>query len=230
MNSKARIPLAGLLILALAAASPARAALGLVIGPPAITNDYSSLIVFQITGLNSNGASVRLDKFADFNRNGVIDPEDLLVDSFTVTDGVKPTIGGVRNSNVPGDEDATADQSIQAILFYPGLDRTLSRFAGSYVYRAPSGAASTTQPFVVTQKILPQGVNGRLTSAQSGLPLTNTSVVLIQPDTSGGVGTVTDTNGNYTLYSPPGNYTVAAIIQPFPLGSDVAKLARELDE
>ena len=75
------------------------------------------------------------------------------MDSFTVTDGAVTSIGGQRNFNVPGDDDGSADGSIDTLLTYPGVDGTKARIAGSFVYRATSGTVVTTQTFTVLQKI-----------------------------------------------------------------------------
>ena len=55
-----------------------------------------------------------MQRYADVNANGLIDPQEWLVQSFPVTDGVRPMIGGVRNINVPGDEDGAVNSTCAA--------------------------------------------------------------------------------------------------------------------
>src|SRR5579859_7919568 len=84
-------------------------AAGFTISPNTISNSYSGNITFVITGIPS-GATVRLEQFVDLDNNGVIDPTDLLVTSFQVTDGQVTAFGGVTDANIPGDQDAVAGQ------------------------------------------------------------------------------------------------------------------------
>src|SRR5436305_131231 len=110
--------LIGALVALGGAVTPARAALHATLFPNSITNDLSGSLLFSISGVTP-GAQVRLEKYADFNHNGVIDANDVLVDSITVTDGALPMIGGVRNLNVPGDEDGMSDGNVFVSLQYP---------------------------------------------------------------------------------------------------------------
>ena len=83
---------------------------------PNTTDSLSTTpVVLQITGL-SIGQSVTIERYADNNGNGVIDTGDTLVDIFTVTDGQVISIGGIRNTNMPGDEDLTANGQITVNL------------------------------------------------------------------------------------------------------------------
>jgi hypothetical protein len=190
----------------------------LTITPSAVTNDYVGTVSLHITGLTT-GETVRVEKFFDANGNGVIDPGELLVESFTVTDGQVPLIGGVRNSNVPGDDDGATNGQITINLFYPSLGTVADRISGNFLVRVSdpnnSGVTPAIQTFTVSQKVLPQGVSGRMTAAGSGLPLSNALVVLAPQTGNGVVGTVADTNGNYTIYSAPGSYAVICLQSGF---------------
>jgi len=178
----------------------------LTITPPAVTNDFVGTVSLHITGLTS-GETIRVEKFFDANGNGIIDSGEILVESFTVTDGQVPLIGGVRNSNVPGDDDGATNGQVTINLFYPSVGTVADRIGGSYLVRVSDpnngGVTPAIQTFTVSQKVQPQGVSGRMTAAGSGLPLSNAVVVLAQQKGNGVVGTGTDTNGNYTIYSPP---------------------------
>lgn len=188
----------------------ARGAVGFTISPSAITNDYQGKITITITGLVS-GASAIIERFADTNSNGTFDVGEPVITRFTVTDGSRPLIGGVRNSNVPGDEDGVVNGQIRVELFprqfglngaYPSVFR-VSDPLGGY--------AATTKPFTVAQKVRPQGVGGRVTSATTGLPLANSVIALIPFATSPDLlYTLTDANGNYFFYVAEDYYSLAA--------------------
>jgi hypothetical protein len=189
-----------------------RATVTLNIFPASITNDYSGKITLTIAGLTT-GQQVQVKRFYDVNTNGTIDPgQDFVIQSFKVTDGQLPIIGGVRNLNVPGDDDGATNGQIQSKLDFPGLSTPSGGTTGNFIFKvedAQTGASLATQGFSVSQKVYPQGARGRITAAAGGLPVANTPVVLLNPNSDGGVViAVTDTNGNYNFYSPTGSYAV----------------------
>src|SRR5260370_24860458 len=94
------------------------AAIGLTVSPGAITNDYIGKITLSITSLTA-GKTVTVDWFSDLNTNGTIDGGDLLMKSFALADGQAPLVAGVRNLNVPGDDDGLTNGQIQAVLYFP---------------------------------------------------------------------------------------------------------------
>src|SRR5262245_25872668 len=104
------------LILGLVAAAlgstPVSRAAGLTVSPASISNTYSGSITFQISGL-TNGEIVLVEQFLDANNNSAVDAGELLVQSFKVTDGQVTAFGGVRDTNVPGDDDGAANLQIQ---------------------------------------------------------------------------------------------------------------------
>src|SRR3989442_13189246 len=112
-----------LVILCASALIPsAEAAVGLSVSPANITNDYVGKVTLTITGLSA-GQTVLVERFTDLNGNGVVDAAtDGLFRSFTVTDGQLPIIGGVRNLNVPGDDDGTTNSQVRIDLDSPGID------------------------------------------------------------------------------------------------------------
>lgn len=184
------------------------------VSPTTITNDYVGKISLTITPSGATGRKVLVERYLDLNNNSVIDSGEILFQSFSVTDGQLPLIGGVRNSNAPGDEDNSSNTVIHVDIPYPGVNDTLDHIAGRWIYRvfdAVQGSQATTSLLVV-QKVLPQGVTGKVVSAATGLPLTNSPVVLINPNSNGGVGAICDAAGNYTLYCPPGNYVVLPML------------------
>jgi hypothetical protein len=111
--------LAALVALPLCAAAlpGAAAAVSFNISPSTITNDYLGAITFTVTGITP-GQTVVVEKYADLNGNGSVDADEPLMDRFTVTDGHVPLIAGVRNLNLPGDDDGAENGDITATAFY----------------------------------------------------------------------------------------------------------------
>src|SRR5579859_264329 len=183
------------------------------ISPSAITNDFEGIITLSITNLTP-GQTVVVEQFADLNGNGAIDPGEPLISHFTVTDGQLPLIGGIRNPNVPGDDDGATNGQLQVKLFFPSVDTTISDAAIKSVVRVSQSQglfAPVTQPFSVAQKFYPQGVTGRVTDSATGLPLTNTLIGLGSQSTSGARVTQTDGNGFFTLYLLPNTYSPVVV-------------------
>ena len=198
-----------LMVAAFSCWTPAAMAVGLTVSPSTISNDSVGKITLAITGLTS-GQIVVVEKYADLNGNGAVDAGEPLVQGCLAIDGLLPSIGGVRNLNVPGDEDGAANGQIRAELSYPSID-PLTTIAGKYLIRVSdlaSGFAPVTQSFEVTQKVLPQGVSGKITALDTGAPLAYVMVALVPYDSDPVTGTVTDASGNYTLFAVPGDYTV----------------------
>jgi len=199
---------------------------GLTISPSVVTNDGFGQITLAISGL-SVGQTVIVDKYIDYNGNGVIDPaSESLVQSFSVSDGRLPFIGGVRNSSVPGDDDGLTNGQIQVNLAFPGPNSTLDRIAAQYLFRLsdPLGIFSpVTNSMTVVQKTYAQGVTGRVFDL-AGQPIGNGPVVYIPPSQSGGGGTVSDADGNFTLYVPAGDYFVMPVKPGFIVDQNMAPL------
>src|ERR1700722_19471451 len=130
-----KTPLKLLLVSLFLAAASSRAGLSITVSPTEITNNYVGRILLSISNLSSAGVTVRVDRFLDVNSNGVVDANEWAGQSFFVTDGHEPLIGGVRNSNVPGDDDGLTNLTIQSHVAYPGADLTLEHIAGQYIYR-----------------------------------------------------------------------------------------------
>ena len=193
-------------------------AASLTITPSTVTNDYVGNITLSISNLTTAGETVRVERFLDVNTNGIIDTNDILVESYTVTDGQAFFIGGVRNRNVPGDDDGLTNSTMTVNVLYPGVNDTLNHIAGTYLVRVTDAAGSFTpiiQTLTIVQKNYPQGVHGQVFSAGTGLPLTNTVVVMVIQNGNGGYGTLVDGSGNFTIYSPTNSYGVIPINPAF---------------
>src|SRR5687768_14230059 len=122
------------ILMALGTFLTASAAPTLTLSPTSVAVDANTTITHTITGV-ANGETVTIERFADVNQNGAVDFGEPALRSFVVKDGVRPTIGGVVNGNVPGDDDAAANGGIRVDLPYPGVDVILNRQPGKYIVR-----------------------------------------------------------------------------------------------
>ncbi len=188
-------------------------AAGFSVNPSAVTNDYFGQLTLAIT--NVTGRSVLVEKFYDLNANGFADSGDLLMQSFVVADGFIPKLAGVTNLNVPYDTDGTTNGRIVVQVNYPSTDTTFNLIEGPYLYRisSPSSAfASVTQSFRVWQKLLTQGISGVVYDGGSLSPLPNALAVAFDANFSAVGGGKADNNGRFTIYVPPGEYTVWPVL------------------
>src|SRR5437667_7061842 len=78
------------------------------ISPASVSNAFTGTIELKIIGV-SPGASVRIEKYLDENANGQIEAQEPLLESFVVTDGLVPTIGGITNLAVHADHDGSTN-------------------------------------------------------------------------------------------------------------------------
>lgn len=185
----------------------------LTIVPNRITNDYLGPITLLISNITP-GMAVAVSKYPDFNNNGVIDPFEPMVARWKVTDAGQPGIGGVRNSNVPGDEDGTTNGRIRMVLNFPSDNLVIEKVAGHYLFELsdPQGSfTAVTAPFEVVQRAWPQSVSGQALDSVSGAPFTNAYVVMVNGNDVGGTGTMTDANGNYAVSNAPDGYVLLAV-------------------
>lgn len=199
---------------ALALIPRAQAVVGLNVTPASITNDFVGKVTLTITGLSAS-QTVRVERFTDLNGNGAVDvATDGLFRSFMVTDGELPVFGGVRNLNVPGDDDGATNGQIRVDLDSPGIDNVFGTASGSFIYRVSdslNGSTLATQTFTVAQKVDSQGIRGRITAAAGGAPLAGAFVALLNANGIGIGGTSANTNGNYEIKTLPGSYQVIAL-------------------
>ena len=181
----------------------------LSVSPSSTSNTYVGLITLQIGGL-TNAEPVVVQSFLDANANGVVDPGELLVDTFTIADGGVATIGGKTNLNVPFDSNA-AGGAITTTLFFGG-GQLIDDFVGRHIFRvlSPSDrfpAVETT--LTVTNAPLSQSVTGQVFLA--GAPAANAVVIaLTGVDGNYAGGVVADGAGRYSLKLPTNNYTLIA--------------------
>src|SRR4051812_32624460 len=124
-----------ILLFALAVVAPTTSAAPTIsLSTTSVQSDANTTITHTISGL-APGETVTVERFADLNNNGAIDFGEPPLRTFVVKDGVRPTINGVINGNVPGDDDATANGSIRIDLPFPGVDVFMNRQPGKYIIR-----------------------------------------------------------------------------------------------
>lgn len=205
----------------LALPSLARAA-SLSLSPASAAADYDGAVTVTISGLTA-GQAVRVEAFLDRTRNNQIDLNDPLVLSFRVADGVAASIGGVRNTNVPGDEDGAANGQIRTLLQFPRLPET-NRAVANYVYRVSpvdTGFTPATKPFSVTQASFTQKITG--TVKQGGVAVPYAFVFVLPPDYGGPVVmAMTGNDGTFTLNTPAGTYLACAAAPGYVFDLNVA--------
>src|SRR5262245_24610508 len=204
----------GLLFLLLAAdiclGSLAHAAAGFSVSPSTISGAYSGSINLQITGL-TNGESVLIERFLDVNTNSTIDSGDLLVQSVPVTDGQVTSFGGVRDLNVPGDDDGTTNGQIATRIFF-ATSAEFGRVTGPHLLRLSSPGGHFTavvQPLNVTEAATGQRITGQITSGGSGVPYASVALLVMNgEDVEFITGAVANATGNFSLSGAPGTYLV----------------------
>ena len=107
-------------------------AAAIVASPTSVNSEYLGDVALSITGL-ANGQTVVIEKFADVDGSGTIDSTEPLVQSFRITDGQVTSVGGVRNTNVPGDNDGAANGEIRTGIHFRMQE--VDRFAGRFLYK-----------------------------------------------------------------------------------------------
>src|ERR1035438_1714304 len=195
------------------------AAVAFSVTPSAVSNTYNGTITLQVTGL-TNGETVVVQKFLDANTNGVVDASDWLVQQFSLTDGqAGMSIGGIVNSNIPGDTDSTGGQ-ITAQLNIQNGD-FMQNIAGQYAFKLSSPVghfAPITNLFNVTNLPYAQKFTGNVVSNRTSTTLPNAMVLLFGPPRPGKngpggppvAGAMANNAGSYTIPAPPGTYMVVA--------------------
>jgi len=203
------------LLLSIVGLPAAAHAVGFTMTPASVAADYTGTITLDIAGV-STGQTVVVETFLDTNGNGAVDGGELLVQSFQVTDGQALVIGGKRNTNVPGDDDGSANGNIVTQLRFQALAE-IPKAVGTFVYRvspATSGFTPIVFPFSVTQPDYPQQVVGQVNSG--GLPVPFAYAFLITPTSDGPVfGALADAGGNFTLNAAADSYMLGAVKDGF---------------
>jgi hypothetical protein len=169
-----------------------------------------SLLITGLSTAEPSGDSVRIERVLDLNGNGNADIGEPLVQSFQVTDGQVSSFGGVRNPNIPGDDDVTRDGKISTHISLTDAGRS----AGSYLIEisSPSGTFKpVTKTHTITQPSHGQSVSGQVTCG--GAPVLNAMVAALDLTNDGQyvASAVADSSGNYTLNLPAGAYMLLGV-------------------
>ena len=198
-------------LVGLAFSAPAQ--VNVSVSPTTVSNTYVGYLTYTITGL-TNGEMVLVQKFLDVNTNGVIDGQDLLVKQGKWTDGRVMAFDGVTNLNVSGDMDSTPGQITAQVLFQTAFSyrNVWQSLIGNYLTRVSSLTGrfpALTNSLTVTDANFAQSFTGKVQNNGTNMPY---ALVLLMNATNGDgmAGTVTDSNGNYTLTAPPGYYQLVA--------------------
>ncbi len=193
------------------------------ISPSTVASDSNGVLTHTVTGATA-GQAVRIERFADINGNGEIDLGEPLYRSFDLRDGVAWRIGGIRNSNVPGDDDETVNGVIRSEVTVGGTDSILNRQPGKYVVRATSGGQSVKRAFEITAPNLAQRFSGQVRSAANNAPIPFAMVVALVGEGSPAGSVRADANGNYTFAAPAGGYALLPVADGFTGSPEGANL------
>ncbi|MBN2412233.1 carboxypeptidase regulatory-like domain-containing protein [candidate division KSB1 bacterium] len=165
--------------------------------------------------LAGNGNYAEFEIYMDINENGIIDPNDLLMDYFILTDG----IGWIRNPEEP-DEDIAGDESardgkLKSTLTIEKGDLTA---AGQFIVKAIEQNGSTATAILKFNiQPTPPYITGKITDKQTGSPLPNIVVFIENVDNNDlGTGSVTDSNGDYFANVEAGTYEISVWTQMQP--------------
>ena len=188
------------------------AAVNATLTPASTSSVATTPVVLQVTGLAS-GSTVIVERFVDANSNGSVDAGEFLAERFAVTDGQVTSIAGVRNTNIPGDEDAAANGQMNINLI-PALGAELGRLAGQQLIRlsSPSAAFATfTRTLALTQPALAQSISGAVTDGSNPVPFASVFLMASYTDGEFVLGVVANASGHFTVNAPVGTYDVAAM-------------------
>ena len=183
-------------------------------------------LVVSVGGISSVG-QVRIRVSIDLNSDGVRQPNEPVVESFLVTDGVVPQCGGVRNPHRPGDEDGIANGSVSCRIPW-SLPTEFEALPLPYVVECEFPGhpeTSSSAAFRILPRVQEQGVEGVVHDVTSGLPVASTVVVALQPEGLQPVAAaLTDGAGRYRLHCPPGGFWILPLktgyvspIDPMPI-------------
>ena len=197
--------------------------------PNSTSNTYNGSLALQVGGLSLN-ETVTIQKFLDFNGNGLVDPGEYLVQQFQVQDGQGAAlIGGATNINIPYDH-GTADGAINTTVPVSTVG-IINLFAAQFLFVVSSPSnhfTAITNSLLVTNPPTGQTITGTVLSNSTAVPY---SAVLIGTASAKGdfnpvTGVIADNAGVYSVHVAPGTYMVIPLQNSYvgvPLGPiDVA--------
>ncbi len=169
-------------------------------------------VILQVTGITTGGA-VTVERIVDADADGVIDAGEFLAEIFTITDGAVTMIGGVRNTNIPGDEDGAVNGQI-SINLMPALGPELGRLAGAQIIRVSSPTSAFTalnRTLTLTQPAQSQTISGSVTDGVNPVPYAAVVVLDATSDGEFALGAFANASGQFTVNAPVGSYTLFAV-------------------
>lgn len=186
------------------------AAIEVTLTPNSTSSVTTTPVSLHIRGL-APGGSVIIERFVDADDDGIAD--EAPIERFTVTDGQVTSIAGVRNTNMPGDEDFTANGRISTHLT-PAVGDELGRLAGTQIVRvsSPTGDfTTTTLSLTITQPAHAQSISGTVTDGSTPVPYAR--VILLDANSDGELllGVLADADGHFVVTAPAGSYSVIAL-------------------
>ncbi len=181
------------------------------LAPAVLTNDFTGSIKMDITDLNV-GESVVVERFIDFNGNGVVDAEDVPLQSFSLADDVAPSIGGVRNPNLPGDEDGGIPRQIRSVMNMRLSE--LDFMSGTFLMRLSSPTHAflpVAQPLTVFSRPAGQLIVGNVMTS-GGVLSSNAWIIAQDPNTGELIaGAPAGSTGGFLLKAPAGVWRLLAL-------------------
>ena len=176
------------------------------------SSSSSTPVVLQVTGI-STGGSITVERIMDADADGVVDAGEFFAERFTITDGVVTSIGGVRNTNIPGDEDGAADGQISMNLM-PAAGAEIGRLAGAQIIRisSPTAAFPTfVRTLTLTNPAQSQTISGTVTDGSNPVPYAGIMVLDARNDGEFALGAFANASGQFTMNAPAGSYSLFAV-------------------
>lgn len=189
------------------------AAVDATLSSGSISSTSTPPLTVNVTGLTT-GATVLVERYSDTTGNGSIGADDILCQSFTITDGAVFSIAGVRDSHVPGDEDGVANGQM-AVHLGIGNGPEIGRLAAAYLVRvsSPSVAFSPIiRTLSITNPSQGQVVSGSVSNGASPIPYARVFLLQAQGEDDEFVaGASADASGNYSIPVAPGQYVALGL-------------------
>jgi len=164
--------------------------------------------------LAGNGNYVECEIFMDVNGNDAIDPNDLLMDYFIITDG----IGWIRNPDDP-DEDIVGDETAVDGKMKSTLPIETNELlaVGQFIFKATEQNGSiATAILKFNIQPTPPYITGKITDKQTGASLAGIIVFIDSIDGEEGTMSITDLNGDYFANVEAGSYELEVWTQAQP--------------
>lgn len=196
---------------------PQQGPLELTLNAPGGKLPVASDLWVKVGGLKTS-EEVRIRVSIDLDGDGQRGADEPVVESFLVKDGVLPKLAAVRNPALPGDEDQSTNGVINCRIPW-SLPTEFEALPLPYLVECevPGSPSSRAIQAVRTEdRTDPQGVDGRVVDAKSGLPIRSAVVVAVQTEGLQPISaSLTDSAGRFHMPCPPGGYWLFALRDGF---------------